>query len=272
LQIINFAQKFEADVIDTKIYIDDSFELSFTFSASNLNGLKKFSPPDLSNLYLIKEPLQTRYMQIRNGVTINFETYLYHLKGKYLGKTFISSASIEFEGKIYESEPIVVEFVKDSSLRLDKSLLEDEEISKNLFIKAIADKHIVYIGEKITVTYKLYARLGIAPGMSIHKFPQYNGFKAEELNADTDFTAEVIDGKKYRVGILKQVALFPTQFGELTVTPIEINLQVQFRKKKSGNSFKDDFFTDPSSRIELVDYLAKSNTLRINVLPLSGKK
>ena len=112
LQIINFAQKFEADVIDTKIYIDDSFELSFTFSASNLNGLKKFSPPDLSNLYLIKEPLQTRYMQIRNGVTINFETYLYHLKGKYLGKTFISSASIELRERYMDLSPLSLNLLR----------------------------------------------------------------------------------------------------------------------------------------------------------------
>ena len=99
----------------------------------------------------------------------------------------------------------------------------NEEIAENLYIKAIVDKNKVYKGEQVTVTYKLYNRLTIASQMSINKLPQYQGFWAEELETASNitFNTEVINGKQFRVGILKKVALFPTQTGKLEVTPFE---------------------------------------------------
>jgi len=46
---VNFAQTFVATVSHSKIGLDDQFDVSFTFTANNVNNLKNFSPPDLSN-------------------------------------------------------------------------------------------------------------------------------------------------------------------------------------------------------------------------------
>ena len=122
------------------------------------------------------------------------------------------------------------------------------------------------------MTYKLYTRVNIAAQMSISKLPQYQGFWAEELETSPTimFTTEVVDGKQYRVGVLKKAALFPSQTGELKVSPFELNVPVQIRKKrKSNGNFFDDFFNDPFFDTgQTVNYLAKSNTIKLKVLPL----
>jgi hypothetical protein len=85
---------------------------------------------------------------------------------------------------------------------------------------------------------------------------------------------ENVDGKQFRVGILKKAALFPSQSGELTVSPMELKVPVQIQKKrKQGNSIFDDFFNDPFfGNAETVQYNAKSNTVKVNVMPLPENK
>ncbi|MDO8548749.1 MAG: BatD family protein, partial [Ignavibacteria bacterium] len=247
VQAAVFAQTFVATVSHSKVGLNDQFELSFTFSADNINGLKNFSPPDLNNFYILSGPNQSSSMQFINGVASGTKAYSYFLKGKSPGTVTIASASIEFRGKTYRTEPITVEFVKGTSQTKQGSQpTANEEISQNLFVKATADKQRVYQGEQVTVTYKLYTRLNIASQMSVSRLPQYKGFWAEELNTDKNilFTTEVVDGKQFRVGILKKVALFPSQSGELSVTPFELNVPVLIQKKKKGNSIFDEFFAD----------------------------
>ncbi|KAB2845773.1 MAG: protein BatD, partial [Melioribacteraceae bacterium] len=76
-------------------------------------------------------------------------------------------------------------------------------------------------------------------------------------------------GERYHSAVIKKVALFPTQSGELTVTPFELNVPVIIRKKRDSGSVFDEFFNDSFfGRSEAIDYVAKSNSIKINVQPL----
>ena len=268
-----YAQTFSASVSSPKVGVNDRFELSFTFSGENLNGLKDLISPDLGNFIVLSGPNSSTSFQFINGVSSATETFTYYLKPKSVGTITIGSASIEYNGKTYKSDRVSIEIVK-GSVSPDKKRNEepsvDSEIAENLFVRAFADKRKVYQGEQVTITYKLYTRLNIASQMSVSKLPQYKGFWAEELESPKNilFSTETVNGKQFRVGVLKKVALFPNQSGELSVTPFELNVPVFVQKKKRSNNFFDDFFTDPFGRGETVDYAAKSNTLKIDVLPL----
>jgi hypothetical protein len=273
---IVFAQTFFASTSHTQISISDQFELSFTFSGNNVNGVKNFTPPDLSNFMILSGPNQSTSMQFVNGSSSASLTYSYYLKAKTIGKFSIGNASIEYNGKTFKSDPISVEILKGSprNKQQNEEPSVDAQIADNLFIKAFADKRKVYLGEQVTVTYKLYTRLNIASQMSVSKIPQYHGFWAEELETSRNilFSTEVVNGKQFRVGVLKKVALFPSQTGELSVTPFELDVPVQVQKKKKSNNFFDDFFNDPFGRGETVNYSAKSNTLKIDVVPLPNER
>ncbi len=276
-----FPQSFTASVSNNKVGINDRFQVSFTFSGTDINGLQNFVAPHFQNFLVLSGPNQSTNMEIVNGAVSASRTFSYYIQAKSIGKFNIETASIVLNGTTYKTRPVSIEVVKGSTApnnngsTTQQPVITQKDIGDNLFIKAIADKQKVYLGEPVIVTYKLYTRLNIASQMSVNKLPQYNGFWAEELDTPNNitFTTEIVNGKQYRVGILKKVSLFPSQTGELSVTPFELNVPVQIknRRSSSGNIF-DDFFNDPFFDIgRTVNYDANSNILKVKVIPLPDK-
>jgi hypothetical protein len=274
---LNYAQKFYASVDKNKVGLNEQFEISFTFEGKDINSLNNFTPPAFTNFLALSGPNQSTSMQIINGNVSASRTYSYYLQPRSIGKYSIGSASIQFDGGTFKTQPLTIEVVKGNTQPQQQSndnTISNADIADNLFIRAIVDKQKVYLGEQVTVVYKLYTRLNIASQMSINKLPNYEGFWSEEIETanNIDFTTEVINGKQYRVGVLKRAALFPSQTGELSITPFELNVPVQIQKKKRSNNIFDDFFNDPFGRSETYEYNAKSNTVKISVLPLPELK
>jgi len=273
-----FAQSFVASVGQTTVADNQHFEVSFTFSGKDIKGVRNFKPPTFRNFLVLSGPNQSTSIQIMNGVQSASLSYNYIIQAKRIGTFSIGTASIEYYRESFKTKPIKITIVKGSSKpkrQKQDAGISDEEIAKNLFIRAIVDKRKAYMGEQVTVTYKLYTRLNIAAQMSISKLPQYQGFWAEELETSSNitFATEVIDGKQYRVGVLKKAALFPTQTGKLEITPFELTVPIQLRRNRNRNNFFDDFFNDPFGFNQTVEYNATSNKVIIDVLslPTEGK-
>jgi len=272
-QAINFAQEFTASVNQTTVADNERFQVSFTFSGSSINNLSKFSPPSFENFLILSGPNQSTSIQIINGAQSASLSYNYVIQPKSLGTFDIGSASIQQAANTYKSDPIKITVVKGADKPKQQKgddQISQEEIAKNLYIKASVDKSKVFKGEQVTVIYKLYTRLNIASQMGINKLPQYQGFWAEELETPNNisFRTEIIDGKQFRVGVLKKVALFPTQTGSLEVTPFELTVPIEIQKQRGGNSIWDDFFGDPFGRNQIYEFNAKSNIVKVDVDPL----
>jgi len=270
---ITIAQNFTASVNSTTVSEGEPFEVSFTFEGSDINSIGNFTPPSFGGLKMISGPNQSTSMQIINGNVSASRTFSYVLVASSLGKFTIGSATIEFKGQKLKTEPIQITIVKGTPKPKEEKKgteVNTQEIADNLFIRAVADKNRAYIGEQVTVTYKLYTRLNIAAQMSISKLPQYVGFWSEEIETarTLSFTTEIVDGKRFNVAVLKRAALFPTQSGKLEVTPFELTIPIAIRKNRNLNNFWDSFFDDPFNRQEIYDYQAKSNIIKIDVLPL----
>jgi BatD DUF11 like domain len=273
------AQSFSASVNNTTVGLNSQFQVTFTFDGNEINSLSNFSPPNFAGFMVLSGPNQSTSMQIINGAVSASISYSYYLQPKNIGKYTIGSASIKYKGDSFKSDPINIEVVKGTSNpnnnqqqnNSNSSGVSNEEIAHNVFVQATVDKQRAYMGEQVTVTYKLYTRLSIASQMSISKLPQYPGFWAEELDTPNNisFSTETYNGKKFRVGLLKKVALFPTKTGELNITPFELDVPVQVQKKRRSNNVFDDFFNDPFFGVgETINYTAKSNSVKIDVQPL----
>ena len=273
------AQSFSASVDNTTVGLSDRFQVTFTFQGTDINSLNSFNPPDFAGFMVLSGPNQSTSMQIINGSVSASLSYSFYLQPKNIGKYTIGSATIKYKGNPYRTDPIAIQVEKGSSSGSgtqqnkggNSSDISNDEIAQNVFVRATADLQKAFMGQQVTVTYKLYTRLSIASQMSISKLPQYPGFWAEELETpgNISFTTETYEGKKYRVGVLKKVALFPTQTGELKVTPFELDVPVQIQKKRKSNNVFDDFFNDPFFGMgQTIDFTAKSNSLKINVQPL----
>lgn len=267
-----YSQSFTAIVQNTTVSEGEPFEVSFTFKGSDINSISNFTAPNFGGLKPISGPNHSTSMQIINGQVSASRTYSYILVAPTIGKYTIGSASIEFRGQKLTTEPIQITAIKGSPKPKEErkgTEVNTQEIADNLFIRAVVDKNRAYVGEQITVTYKLYTRLNIAAQMSISKLPQYVGFWAEEIETarTLSFTTEVVDGKKFNVAVLKKAALFPTQSGKLEITPFELTVPIEIRRNRTFNDFWDSFFNDPFNR-QVYEYQAKSNIVKIDVLPL----
>lgn len=272
----SFAQEFTASVDRTTVGQYDRFQVYFTFNGSDVNSVKDFRPPSFPGFKILSGPNQSTSMQIINGKVSSSLTFIYILQPSDVGNFTIGSASLDFAGKIYRTNSLNIKVEKGTPQQQQQSTggYTEEELAKNVFIVAEANKNRVYLGEQLTVTYKLYTKLNIS-SPQITKLPQYQGFWSVEVDPTQTISFDVgmYKGERYRVATIKKVALFPTKTGQLSVTPFELNIPIVVKKRKTGNDVFDDFFNDSFfGRTETVEYQAKSNTLKVEVdqLPLTG--
>lgn len=163
--------------------------------------------------------------------------------------------------------------------------LENTEVNldKDLFIKVVIDKSKVYVGEQITASYKLYARLPM--NVRLSKLPTLNGFWTQDFEIPggrNKPVEEIIDGQRYQVFTLKKSALFPQQTGTLELDPAEAEgmARIMSKTKQRDPFFDDPFFNsffmgDPMideffsrSAYRDVKVNLKSKPVKIEVMPL----
>ncbi len=273
------AQVFKVSADKTTVGLGETFQIYFEFDAPDMNSVSGFHAPAFKGFTILGGPNQSTSMQIINGQMSSSVTYSYVLTPQKLGSFTIGTASVKYKGKTYKTKPLTIKVVKGKAKALPKPApptqngIDEQEIAKNVFIRAIPNKTTVYQGEQLTVVYKLYTRLNIS-SPSLTKLPTYEGFWAEDLDMPNtiNFHIEMYKGQRYRVADIKKAALFATKSGKLKVTPFELKIPVLIRRRNRNRSLFDDFFNDPFfSRTETYNYNAKSNSLTINVLPLPVK-
>ncbi len=274
-----YAQKFSASVDKTAIRQNERFQVYFEFADGDNNKLRNFRPPAFTGLRVLSGPNQSTNMQIINGKMNSSITYSFILAGTDVGNFTIGQASIMHGNAEYKTDPINIKIVKGTAQpqqgQSDDANISQEEIAENLFIVADVDNRSAYKGEQLTVTYKLYSRLEIS-SPQINKLPQYKGFWAEELDPikNLNFQIEMYKGQRFRAAMLKKVALFPTKSGELSISPFELNIPVIIKRRRSGRDIFDDFFNDSFfGRRETVEFVARSNSIKVNIkeLPVEGR-
>lgn len=249
-----FAQEFTSSVDKTKVGENETFQAYFTFKGQNSNGLRNFKAPSFTGFRVLSGPNQSTSMQYINGAMSSSVTYSFYLQATSIGKYTLGEASIEYNGNSLATKPIEIEVVKGAAptQRQNNSRnqnqtsggISNEELAENVFIRAIPDRQSTYLGQQVTVTYKLYTRLNIN-SPQISKLPSYQGFWSEELEMNNNiyFSEEMYNNVRFRSAVLKTVALFPTKTGELSVTPFELTVPVMVKKKRSNDPF-DQFFND----------------------------
>lgn len=278
-----FGQSFTASVDNDHVSMSDQFTVTFTLSGSG--GGNNFHPPSFNDFFPLSGPNQSTNMQFINGSVSSSVSYSYVLQPKSEGKLTIGSATIEYNGKQLRTQPITITVSKGAARpgqnpnqqanRQGGTESADigRQIGDNLFLKAAVNKATVYQGEQITVTYKIYTRVSVV-NYSLTKVPAFTNFWSEDLNIpkEVQLTNEVINGKQYRVGILKKSALFPQRSGALQLDPMEVECLVQVQTRRQSNNPFDQFFNDPFfGNVQNVKHVVRSEAVKITVLPLPSQ-
>jgi hypothetical protein len=270
---------FEATVDRTTVGLGESFELRFVAKGGNVNSFGNFKPPDLSKFHILTGPNGSTNMQIINGVMSASITYYYVLQAKDVGNVTIGSAHINYENKEYSTKPIALNIVRtatqpnqqQSKQQQSTTQVDTRDLSQNIFLRTIVDKSKVYQGEQVNVSFKLYiSDVGVS-NYTVSKTPSLKGFWSEEYTSNQQITlgTENVNGRMYKVGVIRRIALFPTQSGQLEVDPMEMNLLLQVRAKRSNSVFDQFFGDDPFfNSYTNIQHEIKSPVAKITVLPL----
>ncbi len=260
---------FTTSVDRNRVAIGEQFEITFTLNGSGSGS--NFRPPSFNDFLTLSGPNQSTNMQFINGAMSASVTYSYVLQPRAEGKFVIPPAFINHGGKQLQTQPITIEVTKGAPQQKQQSKQSQQEsdigkqIGDNLFLKVIVDKARVYQGEQITATYKIYTRVNVI-NYSMTKVPSLTGFWSEELDVpkQVQLSTEVVNGKQYRVGILKKAALFPQRSGTLTIDQMEVECVVQVQSRRRSNDLFDQFFGNVTN----VNYKVNNQPLNISVLPL----
>jgi len=269
------AVRVTASVSSAEVATGEQFELTFFTNGSP----DSFNPPSLDGFQVVGGPNQSSSFSSVNGNTTINMSMGYVLVALKEGAYTIGPASMSIGGKLYKSNSVRIKVVKGravpqggqggSAAAQQGDGLESgnpADISKRLFLRAVANKTNVFQGEQITVSYKLYANINIVDN-SVDKLPDFNGFWSQEIknsNPNVEWKVEDYNGSRYHVAVLKEVILFPERFGKLALDPLNMTFVV--RQVVPSNDPIDQFFGGGSYKD--FKYKVKSSPVTINVKPL----
>jgi len=265
-----------ASVSANVMTVDDRFEYSVEVAGKS-TSLPDVEFPDFNDFYVLSGPNTSTSIQFINGSMTSSKTLSFIMQPRAEGKFIIAKATINVDGKTYSSKEINITVQKGSAQPQQPQQQapknrEDPEVSgQDLFLKTEVSRTNAYIGQQITVEYKLYFRVNIR-NYERPKPPKNAGFWTEDLEVPKRprQETEVVNGIAYNVATIHKIALFPTQVGELTVDPMQIKLEVLVKNQRR-RSFFDSFFDDPFGRTVQKTVAGKPIKINVKALPVAGK-
>ncbi len=225
------AQEVRATVSSNNIQLSDVF--TFKVEALNVNKNPEVDlAPLLNDFSIISGPSQQTNMQWINGKSTSSRILSWSLVAKREGRLTIPQLAVSIGKNVMQTQSIIMTIAES-----------DENYQSNeLFLAIEVDKEHAYVGEQVTVTYKLFTRVN----MSVQNIdvPKHTGFWTEELFApqQVNFNDVVLEGVSYKMATLYRLALFPTKSGRLELTPMTMNCNVTVKRSRNNNFFNDPFF------------------------------
>ena len=296
LVLIFFSKSVLADEVkftaSTRMIVEvgKQFQLTYTLNAQGTN----FRGPALNDFLVLSGPntSSSSSIQVINGKMTQSvtNTFTYYLKAIKEGTFTISPASVKAGNKYYRSNTLTIKVVKsETNTKVSQQSIAGQKgqqvqpqtrsETKDVFLKATANKTNPFQGEQVIVTYKIYTKVPIAQ-ISIDKLSSFPGFWSKNLLNDNERlkqSTEIINGEEYITANIRKITLFPQKTAKLEIDPMELECIAQIRKQKTrritSDPFFDSFFDDPffNRSYQNVEKSLKSNPLTINVKPLPLK-
>lgn len=252
---------FEAAVSKNELGINERLRVEFSMNQDGDN----FHPPSFEGFRVVAGPNQSVSNVFVNGKRSFTKSYTYFLTPLKKGTVSIGQASIEIDGNVYKTTPIIVE-VKDA-VELPKNPNDPTYIaSENLHLVAELSKNNVYINEPVTVVYKLYFGSQVRPSdVNLIDTPEYKDFWSQDIPSRRTIERETYKGKMYNYVAWQQTVLYPQRAGKLPIEPLTLDVQLDIPTNRR-DFFGNQIYTQVSRTIT-----AGNRTLTVLPFPEEGK-
>ena len=273
------ALSFSATVDRTRASVSDQITLTLSVIGEGLGNVPEPELPRMNDFTVVgRNSSSSTQISFANGnltatKTVNF---IYILQPNHEGSFTIDAASIRYEGETYATNPIPVEVIPAGTPpgsgagtvpQQAPASPEVAELEANLFLEVVSDRKQAYVGEQVTLIYKLYSRYQLR-NVQYGKAPTYTSFWAEAMfdAQKLDFRREVRGGTAFKAAILKRIALFPTSPGKKTLDQMEIGCDIPVRTRRRSLLFDFDDF-DIFGRVQRVTVRSEHLTIQVKPLP-----
>lgn len=263
--------KFEAQMDRDTYGLNERFPLVFSinnegdnFKAPKFTGFKADGP-------FINKGNQTSITIVNGRMTQKREIstqVIYYLTPTKKGTFTIGSASIEFDGTIYKSQPVKITITDPIQMpsypgqNPRQQQQQNYDFGEGIHLVGEVSSRNPFINEPVTVIYKLY----FPYNSSVSNFrnfqaPKYENFWSQYVDIK-QLRAEKgkYNGKDYSMVVLRKVTLYPLEAGAKIIEPFKIDVDAEVPTGRS------DFF----GQLEMtaVEKSLNTGTQTINVKPL----
>ncbi|MDI6641013.1 MAG: BatD family protein [Elusimicrobiota bacterium] len=193
------------------------------------------------NDFSVYQAGRSQSISIVNGRVSSSVTFNYALVPRRAGKFEIPSASINYKGQEYKTQPIQIEVSQQAQVPSQQPPTQKkvyQGTKRDIFVETVVDKKTAFVNEQITLAFRFYRRINLL-SQPQYQPPQTTGFMTEDLPPQLNYYT-VIDGVKYLVTEIR-TALFPISSGLLTVGKATLECTIEDFSPPT-DFFSDDFF------------------------------
>lgn len=200
----SFAQDVTVEASVSRNPVAPNETVQLTVLITNSNG--EVNLPQIDGLQFLQGPGFGKNIVNMNGRRIVQYNYTWSFRALKEGTVTIPEIPVRTSAGVLRTEPIALKVSGGSQ----------SGVSGNFIVTIEPSKRKVYLGEPITVEYKVYQLFGnFRP--ETYEFPDYSGFWPEEI-ADHQgrWENQLINGQRYQVATLKISVLYPQKTGKFT--------------------------------------------------------
>ena len=252
---------FSAEADRTTVGLGEQFQLTVTVEGTNIGGAPPPQVPAMTDFdQLGSTSSQSTNISFVNGrmTQQNSISFIYFLSPKRVGNLTIPPFTLSFKGTTYQTQPIAVTATKESQAPPPQQQQQQSPFGLpgrsqprssgrgSVVLTSSADRTSVYQSEQVTVTFVIYTQAQLGD-LGFKNVPGFTGTWAEQLfdAKELNWRNATYNGQRYSAATLKQVALFPTQSGQVKIDKMTVTGQVVVDDGWFGSARPFEASSDP---------------------------
>ncbi|MEL4456640.1 BatD family protein [Lutimonas vermicola] len=233
---------FKTTVSKTELGLNERLRIEFSIDRQ---GGDDFTPPDFKNFKVLAGPSQSSSFSSINGKTSYKLTYTYILQPTAKGNFTIPSATVTYENEVIKSNTVRISVT--DAIEIPEDPNDPRYLAQqNVHLVAEVSDLSPYVGESISVVYKLYVDINQVNVQNTRETssPSFNGFWNQNIDVKKWVAKNgTYGGKPHRYVIVRKTVLIPHKSGNLEIEPLEMEITAGVpigRRDFFGNMLMND--------------------------------
>ncbi len=233
---------FKTTVSKTELGLNERLRIEFSIDRQ---GGDDFTPPDFKNFKVLAGTSQSSSFSSINGKTSYKLTYTYILQPTAKGNFTIPSATVTYENEVIKSNTVRISVT--DAIEIPEDPNDPRYLAQqNVHLVAEVSDLSPYVGESISVVYKLYVDINQVNVQNTRETssPSFNGFWNQNIDVKKWVAKNgTYGGKPHRYVIVRKTVLIPHKSGNLEIEPLEMEITAGVpigRRDFFGNMLMND--------------------------------